>query len=320
MKARILLVGKNGQIGHDLQQLLPAVGETIALGREDLDLSRPDSIRRAVQHTQPQLIINAAAYTSVDQAESDESAAYAINALAPAVLAESAKRVGAALIHYSTDYVFDGAKSLPYEENDATNPINAYGRTKLAGEKAIRDSGVAHLIFRTAWVYSTRGKNFLLTIMQLATQREELRIVKDQIGAPTCSRKLAEATARIVSNLPSDARGLAAGDLRELSGTYHMTAAGMTSWAEFAGEILANASDTIQDKIHPAWLAQILRGNPIIAKRIVSITSTEYPTPAKRPAYSVLSNARLENAFGVHLPDWREQLRRAFRSDSSTSL
>src|SRR5271154_599031 len=241
MKARILLVGKNGQIGHDLQQLLPAVGETIALGREDLDLSRPDSIRRAVQHTQPQLIINAAAYTSVDQAESDEPAAYAINALAPAVLAESAKRVGAALIHYSTDYVFDGAKSLPYEENDATNPINAYGRTKLAGEKAIRDSGVAHLIFRTAWVYSTRGKNFLLTIMQLATQREELRIVKDQIGAPTCSRKLAEATARIVSNLPSDARGLAAGDLRELSGTYHMTAAGMTSWAEFAGEILANA-------------------------------------------------------------------------------
>ena len=175
MKPRILLIGKNGQVGHDLQRLLPAYGELTAVDRQQLDLAAPDAIRRGVQEIRPQIIINAAAYTAVDQAEKDELAARAINAIAPGILAEQAKQIGAVLIHYSTDYVFDGTKTTPYEEDDAPHPLGAYGRTKLEGEQAIRDSGVAHLIFRTAWVYSTRGKNFLLTILRLATQREELR-------------------------------------------------------------------------------------------------------------------------------------------------
>lgn len=312
MKPRILLVGKNGQVGHNLRQLLPAYGELTAVDRQQLDLSTPDAIRHTVQQIRPQLIINAAAYTAVDQAEKDEPTARAINTIAPGVLAEQAKQIGAALIHYSTDYVFDGTKTTPYEENDPTNPLGAYGRTKLAGEQAIRDSGAAHLIFRTAWVYSTRGKNFLLTILRLATQREELRIVKDQIGAPTSSHELAEATAKVISQLSALKNASMEENLAGLGGTYHMTAGGATNWSEFATTILDHASAAIERKESPAWLLTALNGAPLVARRVVPITTAEYPTPARRPPYSVLSNERLAKTFGIRLPDWNAQLRRVF--------
>ena len=311
MKPRILLIGKNGQVGHDLQRLLPAYGELTAVDRQQLDLAAPDAIRRGVQEIRPQIIINAAAYTAVDQAEKDELAARAINAIAPGILAEQAKQVGAALIHYSTDYVFDGTKTTPYEEDDAPNPLGAYGRTKLEGEQAIRDSGVAHLIFRTAWVYSTRGKNFLLTILRLATQREELRIVNDQIGAPTLSHELAEATAKVLSQLPAMKNASMDESLAGLGGIYHMTAGGATNWYEFATTILDDASASIQGK-KPAWLLTALNGAPLVTRRVVPITTAEYPTPAHRPPYSVLSNERLAKTFGIRLPDWNAQLGRVF--------
>ena len=311
MKPRILLIGKNGQVGHDLQRLLPAYGELTAVDRQQLDLAAPDAIRRGVQEIRPQIIINAAAYTAVDQAEKDELAARAINAIAPGILAEQAKQVGAALIHYSTDYVFDGTKTTPYEEDDAPNPLGAYGRTKLEGEQAIRDSGVAHLIFRTAWVYSTRGKNFLLTILRLATQREELRIVNDQIGAPTLSHELAEATAKVLSQLPAMKNASMDESLAGLGGTYHMTAGGATNWYEFATTILDDASASIQGKKR-AWLLTALNGAPLVTRRVVPITTAEYPTPARRPPYSVLSNERLAKTFGIRLPDWNAQLGRVF--------
>ena len=318
MKPRILLIGKNGQVGHDLQRLLPAYGELTAVDRQQLDLAAPDAIRRAVQEIRPQIIINAAAYTAVDQAEKDELAARAINAIAPGILAEQAKQVGAALIHYSTDYVFDGTKTTPYEEDDPPNPLGAYGRTKLEGEQAIRDSGVAHLIFRTAWVYSTRGKNFLLTILRLATQREELRIVNDQIGAPTLSHELAEATAKVLSQLPAMKNASMDESLAGLGGTYHMTAGGATNWYEFATTILDDASASIQGK-KPAWLLTALNGAPLVTRRVVPITTAEYPTPARRPPYSVLSNERLEKTFGIRLPDWNTQLRRVFEVSAERS-
>lgn len=318
MKPRILLIGKNGQVGHDLQRLLPAYGELTAVDRQQLDLAAPDAIRRAVQEIRPQIIINAAAYTAVDQAEKDELAARAINAIAPGILAEQAKQVGAALIHYSTDYVFDGTKTTPYEEDDPPNPLGAYGRTKLEGEQAIRDSGVAHLIFRTAWVYSTRGKNFLLTILRLATQREELRIVNDQIGAPTLSHELAEATAKVLSQLPAMKNASMDESLAGLGGTYHMTAGGATNWYEFATTILDDASASIQGKKR-AWLLTALNGAPLVTRRVVPITTAEYPTPARRPPYSVLSNERLEKTFGIRLPDWNTQLRRVFEVSAERS-
>jgi dTDP-4-dehydrorhamnose reductase len=318
MKPRILLVGKSGQLGYDLQQLLPAFGELIAVDRQQLDLSLPDAICRTVQDVRPQVIINTAAYTAVDQAEKDEAVAHAINAVAPGILADQAKQIGAALIHYSTDYVFDGTKSNPYDEADPTNPLGAYGRTKLAGEQAIRNSGVAHLIFRTAWIYSTRGKNFLLTILRLATQREELRIVKDQIGAPTQSRHIAEATVRIVSQLSGTGDSFTTDTLDGLVGTYHMTAGGTTNWAEFAAAILENASAAIERRKEPPWLVAALNGASLKARRIVPITTAEYPTPARRPPYSVLSNERLVRTFGVRLPEWIAQLQRAFEIDSDS--
>jgi dTDP-4-dehydrorhamnose reductase len=314
MKPRILLIGKNGQVGSDLQQLLPAFGELIAVDRRQLDLSAPDAICRTIQEVRPQLIINAAAYTAVDQAEKEELTARAINAIAPAILAEQAKQIGAALIHYSTDYVFDGTKSSPYEESDLTNPLSAYGRTKLAGDQAIRDSGVAHLIFRTAWVYSTRGKNFLLTILRLATQCEELRIVKDQVGAPTASRELARATVQIVSQLCAAKNRFTEASLEGFSGTYHMTAGATTNWSEFAAAILDRASAIIEAKKEPPWLLAARNNRSLIARSVVPITTAEYPTPARRPLYSVLSNARLIGTFGVRLPDWSTQLRQVFEA------
>jgi dTDP-4-dehydrorhamnose reductase len=307
MTPKILLTGKNGQVGHDLQGLLPRLGEVIALDRKQLDLSRPDEIRRVIREIRPTLIVNAAAYTAVDLAEKEQSLAQAINARAPAIMAEETKRIGAALIHYSTDYVFDGSKNSPYEETDPTNPINVYGKTKLAGEQAIRDSGVQHLIFRTAWLYSTRGRNFLLTILRLATERGELRIVNDQIGAPTWSREIASATAEVLQKM-FDRTGNAS-PWAELSGTCHMTAGGQTSWFEFAKAILDEAN---KQKTSPApWLAAATLGKPSLAREVTPIATAEYPTPARRPAYSVLSNTHIARTFGIELADWRTQLHRA---------
>jgi dTDP-4-dehydrorhamnose reductase len=287
--------------------LLPKLGSVIAFERKDLDLLDPEKIRCVMGDAKPQLVVNAAAYTAVDTAETDQANALAVNAEGPRLLAQEAKKIGAMLVHFSTDYVFDGSKRAPYIETDPPNPVNVYGRTKLAGEQAIRNSGTAHLTFRTSWVYATHGRNFLLTILRLSTEREELKIVDDQVGAPTCAFDLAEGTTRILA-------GMIAGDksqftFPEASGTYHMTAAGQTTWYEFAKAILEEAGRAPQSL---PWLASATKGRPLIARRVVPISAEEFRAPTPRPAYSVLSNAHLKQAFGVTLPDWRTQLQRCF--------
>src|SRR5438105_4481223 len=260
MKQTILLTGKNGQIGSHLYPLLRNLGEVVATDRNELDLSNTDAIRRTVRELRPSLIVNAAAYTAVDAAEADESNAYAINAGAPAVLAEEAKKIGAGIVQYSTDYVFDGLKKTPYTESDATNPINVYGRSKLAGEQAVRDSGASHLIFRTSWVYSTRGRNFMLTILRLASEREELRIVRDQVGAPTCAADIASGTTRVLAHIIQRNHYLSL--ISEVGGTYHMTAAGQVSWYDFARAILEEAQAV---SCNLSWLVAATRGRNLIA-------------------------------------------------------
>ncbi|HLJ24285.1 MAG TPA: dTDP-4-dehydrorhamnose reductase [Candidatus Acidoferrales bacterium] len=307
MKPAILLIGTNGQVGRELHKMLPSVGELTALDRQRLDMTKPEDIRRAIRTCRPQVIVNAAAYTAVDKAESEELLARSINADAPAVMAEEARKIGAAVIHYSTDYVFDGTKTSPYDEDDPTNPQNAYGRTKLEGERAIQASGAAHLIFRTEWVYATEGKNFLLTILRLATQREELKIVRDQTGAPTLNTEIARATTAILAQIC--AKDAAVSSLAAVSGIYHLTAGGVTTWFDFTNAILAKAAET------PAslpWFAAATGGLPLLTGRVIPIPAAEYPTPAKRPAYSVLSNARLHRTFAVQLPDWQDQLQSIF--------
>ena len=307
MTPTILLTGKTGQLGSELNRLLPTLGKVIAPGRNELDLREPEKIREIMRNAKPQLVVNAAAYTAVDAAETDESTASAVNAEAPRLLAMEAKQIGALLVHFSTDYVFDGAKKTSYLETDAPNPLNAYGRSKFAGEQAIRDSGVAHLICRTSWVYATHGRNFLLTILRLGTQREELKIVADQVGAPTCAFDLAEATTRIVAGIIAAPKGELA--CQQLAGTYHMTAAGLTTWYEFAKAILEEAGRAPQTL---SWLTSATNGHPLVARRVLPISTEEFRSPTRRPAYSVLSNERLKQAFGVTLPDWREQLRSCF--------
>ena len=309
MKPTILLTGKGGQLGGELGRLLPSLGPVIAPERGAMDLYSPDQIRQLLRHARPQLVVNAAAYTAVDAAESDQANALAANAEGPRVLAFESKKLGATLVHFSTDYVFDGAKRTPYLESDATGPLNAYGRSKLAGESAIRDSGAAHLIFRTSWVYAIHGRNFLRTILRLATEREELRVIDDQIGAPTCAADLAEATVRILASvINKNARP----GCSEVSGTYHMTAAGQTSWYEFAKAILEQASAAPPGL---PWLSAITNGRPLIARRVVPIPTAEFGSPTRRPAYSVLCNERLKQDFGVALPDWRSQLQKCFSAE-----
>jgi len=308
MNLKILLTGKNGQIGHELSRLLPELGDVVAFDLEDLDLLNLEEIRRAMRGVRPNLIVNAAAYTAVDQAETDRAAALAINAEAPAVMAEEAKKIGASLVHFSTDYVYDGSKSVPYEEGDPPNPLSYYGKTKLAGDLAIQNSGVPHLIIRTAWVYATRGKNFLRTILRLATQREELRIVRDQTGAPTWSREIARATTEVLAQLMQ--HGDISAALSRDGGIYHMTAAGETNWYELTLAILEEAA--CMPPTAP-WFRAATGGMPLITRQVVPITTSEYPTPACRPAYSVLSNSRLKQKFRLEIPSWRTQLRSAFQ-------
>lgn len=281
---RILLTGKNGQVGWELQRALAPLGEITACDREQLDLCDVFQVRARIRELQPQLIVNAAAYTAVDRAESEPEIAMQINANAPAAMAEAAKEVGALLVHYSTDYVFDGSSKVPYTEGDATNPLNVYGKTKLAGEQAIRASGADYLIFRTSWVYGARGKNFLLNILRLARERNELTIVNDQIGAPTWSRDLAEATARIVRNM-SSGKNLAA-TAGEFSGIYHLTSTGATSWFGFAEFALAAAK--LQNAVS-----------------LTPIDTAQYKTAARRPLSSILDPSRLAHTFGFTLPPWQ---------------
>jgi dTDP-4-dehydrorhamnose reductase len=283
---KILLIGKNGQVGWELRRTLAPLGEVIALGSQDLDLAQGDRIRSIVDEIQPQLIVNAAAYTAVDKAESEPEVAMAINGIAPGILAEAAGKCGASLIHYSTDYVFDGTNRTPYTEQDEPNPMSVYGKTKLAGEIAIARTDIPYMTFRTSWVYGLRGKNFLLTILRLAREREELRIVGDQFGAPTWCRSIAEATGLAIA-----ATG---GEFGDKSGIYHLTGAGETSWYEFTKEII-----DLYSALHPTELA---------VKRVVDITTLEYPTPAKRPMYSVLSGEKLGDRFDMGIPSWDSQL------------
>jgi dTDP-4-dehydrorhamnose reductase len=307
MKLTILLTGKNGQVGSELSLLLPRLGRVVAVDLAQMDLLKPGDIRRTIRDVRPQLIVNAAAYTAVDQAEADETTARAINADAPALMAGEAKKIGAVLVHFSTDYVFDGSKSSPYQETDTPRPINVYGKTKLAGEQGIEIAGVPHLIFRTQWLYDTRGRNFLLTVLRLATEREELKIVHDQVGAPSWSREIARVTTTVLAQLSE--RGPDTGLLPGISGTYHMTAGGETNWHEFAEAILDEAA-RMPNRV--PWFTSATNGQPLLTRRVVPITTEEFPTLARRPAYSVLSNSRLKQAFGVQLPDWRIQLHSVF--------
>ena len=306
LKPRILLAGKTGQVGAELAILLPRLGDVFAPEHGDFDLARPTDIVRTIRDVRPNLIVNAAAYTAVDHAEKEPSMAHAVNAEAPALMAHEAKKLGAAIVHYSTDYVFDGTKRSPYTESDTPNPINVYGKTKLASEQAIRDAGLPHLIFRTAWVYATRGRNFLLTILRLASQQEELSVVRDQIGSPSWCREIATATLSVLNRISPDPRSFS---LRS-SGTYHMTAGGASSRYDFARAILSEAA---QAPANLPWLVSATSGHPLIARRVNPITSAQHPTVAPRPEYSVLSNSLLEKTFGVRLPDWSTQLRSIFR-------
>ena len=286
----ILLLGGNGQVGWELRRALAPLGPVRALERAEADLADPDALIHVVRETAPSLIVNAAAYTAVDRAEEDEALARTINADAPGILAGEAKRLGIALVHYSTDYVFDGVGEQPAMESDLTEPLNAYGRTKLAGEEAIRDSGCAHLILRTSWVYSMRGANFLLTVRRLAGELEEMRIVADQTGAPTWARGIAGATALILARCEAPAE---TGILAEKGGLYHLTASGETTWHGFAEAIVD-------------WLRAT--GQPVRCKRVHPIPTSDYPTPARRPANSLLDCTKLRETFGIAIPDWREML------------
>jgi dTDP-4-dehydrorhamnose reductase len=284
----ILLTGTSGQLGFELQQTLNSLGTVIAPDRHALDLTNPDQIRQIVREVKPDLIVNPAAYTAVDKAESEPQAAMAANGVAPGVFAEEAKRSGAVFVHYSTDYVFDGAKPEPYVEGDVCQPLNVYGATKLAGERAVEQVGGRYLVFRTSWVYGARGKNFMLTMLRLAQDRRELRVVADQVGAPTWTESIARGTADILRDAMVQYRS--DDDWWKLhAGIYHMTAGGSTSWAEFATAIFESAKLT-----EPP--------------RIVPITTDEYPTPAQRPRNSRLSNEKLLRTFGIQLPQWREAL------------
>ncbi len=288
---RILLFGKNGQVGWELQRMLAPLGKVIALDQPDVDLTDLQGLRGIVRDRKPDLIVNAAAYTAVDKAESEPDLAMAVNGVAPGVLAEEAVRLKAGLVHYSTDYVFDGTKGEPYTEDDKPRPINVYGKTKLAGDQAIEAVGGAYLILRTSWVYGARGHNFFLTIVRLAREKEELRVVNDQIGCPTWCRSIAEATAEIISSIKGKNDSLFI-KLNEMNGIYNFSSGGEVSWYGFARAIL----DT-----NP-------RLDEILTRNLIPINSKEYQTAAKRPAYSVLSKERIRRGFGVKILSWNDQL------------
>jgi dTDP-4-dehydrorhamnose reductase len=282
---KILLLGKTGQVGSALTPLLTRLaqstdaGALVALGRADVDLSDAAALAQAVQQVQPALIVNAAAHTAVDRAETEPDIAFAINALAPGVLAQQAATLNALLVHYSTDYVFDGSQQTPYRESDTTHPLGVYGQSKLAGEQAVQASGCRHLLLRTSWVYDSTGRNFLTTMLRLAKQHGKLRVVGDQHGSPTSAAMIAEASLQLIRsmlNQPAMQGGL-----------YHLTAQGQTTWHGFAQAIMRKAGLDVP---------------------IEAITTADYPTPARRPAYSVLDCSKLQTEFNYRLPGWQQAL------------
>jgi len=283
---KIMLTGANGQVGWELQRTLVSLGHVYSFNRKALGLSNPEKIKQCVREIKPDLIVNAAAYTAVDKAEEEPELARAVNGIAPAILAEEAKKLNSVIVHYSTDYVFDGNNKVPYTEADIPNPINVYGRTKLDGEKGIIDSGAHYLIFRTCWVYSLRGKNFLLTILRLAKEKEELRIVNDQLGSPTWSRLISEITAQILAHGRQK--------IIDKQGLYNVSAGGKTTWFDFANRIVEFIAESGQEY-----------------SKLIPVSTSEYKTTAKRPLYSVLSNEKLKEAFGIKMPDWEHSLKLA---------
>ena len=287
---RLLVTGATGQVGWEATRSLMPLGDVVAIDRTRCDFTQPETLAQVIHDVRPEVIVNAAAYTAVDKAEKEEELATIVNGMAVRVLAEAAKKTGALFIHYSTDYVFDGAKSEPYIEVDAPNPINAYGRSKLAGEAAIRTAGCDHIVLRTTWVYAARGQNFVKTILRLAREREELNIVADQFGAPTSARTIADATAHIIRQAQQERM---AGKFA--SGTYHITAAGATSWHGFTEAIVQSASR--HSLLDPNRIPKI---NPI--------PTSAYPLPAARPTNSRLDCQRLRSRFNIALPDWRQAL------------
>jgi dTDP-4-dehydrorhamnose reductase len=292
---RILLTGSTGQVGVELLETLKPLGEVVAPSRVNMDLANAASVRETIRAVRPRWIVNPGAYTAVDKAESEPELAYAINTEAVRVMGQEARAIGAGVIHFSTDYVFDGSGSAPYRETDATRPVSVYGASKLAGEKALAHSGAGHMIFRTSWVYGARGKNFLLTILKLARERETLRVVADQYGAPTWSRDLARMTAEVIGQCEASARGLElAAVVADAGGVYHAAGAGETTWYGFAAEAVR-----LQREKEP--------GTRFAA--IEAITTVEYPTPAQRPANSRMNCKRLMERFGWNMMDWRDSLR-----------
>jgi dTDP-4-dehydrorhamnose reductase len=286
-KSRVLVFGRTGQLGWELRHKLACLGPVATVGSPDVDFAQPDTIRDAVRAAEPAVIVNAAAYTAVDKAESEPEQAMAINGVAPGVLAEEAKRAGALLVHYSTDYVFDGTKQGAWVETDVPNPLNVYGKTKLAGDEAIAAVGCDQLIFRTSWVYGARGNNFLLTMLRMSKERAELRVVDDQTGAPTSSECIAQATADIVAQV----LGPVGGGLQGRSGIYNLACCGATTWFGFAKALIERSGS-------------LGAGTP----KMIPIPTSEFPRPATRPINSRLSGARLEDAFGVRMPDWEDAL------------
>ena len=290
---RILLTGKNGQVGWELNRSLSTIGTVIALGRDQIDLSKPETLGSVIQEIKPNIIINAAAYTAVDKAESEPELAMTVNGIAPGVIAEEAKKIGAGMIHYSTDYVFNGKATAPYKEEEPPCPLSVYGKSKLAGDKGIMQAGIPHIILRTGWVYSLRGSNFLLTMQKLAQTKNQIKVVDDQIGSPTWSKAIAEGTTRILEHCRSAGKS----KIFSHSGIFNMSCGGETSWFGFAKKIFElSGKDT----------------------ELISIPTVEYPTPAVRPESSLLSNRKLKQVFHHEMPHWQDALLECLNSDHKT--
>jgi dTDP-4-dehydrorhamnose reductase len=290
MTSKILLIGSQGQVGSELSKMLPRIGNVICTGRQQLDLTNVAQIRDLIQSIKPHIIVNSAAYTAVDQAESESELAAQINAIAPQTIAEESQKLGSILIHLSTDYVFDGQKNTPYRETDLTNPLGVYGKSKLAGEENIKATNGRFLILRTAWVYGVYGKgNFAKTMLRLGAEREQLKVVMDQIGCPTCAEDIAKVITSIIPQLL---------DKKDLAEIYHFTNLGVCSWYDFAVNIFRQAQRL---------------NYPLKIQEVMPITTAEYPTPAQRPAYSVLSTRKLSNDFNFYPNYWQDSLEKTLK-------
>jgi dTDP-4-dehydrorhamnose reductase len=292
---RILLIGKNGQVGWELNHSLSSIGTVFAMSKKQMDLSKPETLSPVIQEIHPDIIINAAAYTAVDKAESEPELAMTVNGIAPGVIAQEAKKIGAGMVHYSTDYVFDGKSTSPYKEEDLPCPLSVYGKSKLAGDKGVIQANIPHIILRTGWVYSLRGSNFLLSIQKLAQTRNQIKVVDDQIGAPTWSRAIAEGTVRILQQCKIEENTINFAH----SGVFNMSCDGQTSWFNFAKKIL-EVSGLIKDI------------------ELIPIPNIEYPTPAVRPKNSLLSNTKLKQTFHHDMPHWTIALNECLNSSQQT--